>query len=78
VLKTLLPYLEVFDLRQKGVYSTIALAGTQFANDVNAVSLGSIWADAGLAFVYAACYATAALAIGLLLFQTRELGGAEG
>lgn len=78
VLKTVLPYLEVFDLKQKGVYSTIALAGTGFANDVNAVSLSSIWTDAGLSFVYAACYATAALALGLLLFQTRELGGAEG
>lgn len=78
LLKTVLPYLEVFDLREKGVYSTIALAGTGFANDVNAVSLASIWADAGLALVYAAFYATAALALGLLLFQTRELGGAEG
>jgi ABC-type transport system involved in multi-copper enzyme maturation permease subunit len=78
VIKTVLPYLQVFDLREKGVYATIALPGSIFANDRAAVTLGSIWGDAGLSFVYAAFYATAALAVGLLLFQTRELGGAEG
>lgn len=78
LLKTILPYLQVFDLREKGVYATIALKGSVFANDPSAVSLASIWGDAGLSFVYAAFYATAALAVGLLLFQTRELGGAEG
>jgi ABC-type transport system involved in multi-copper enzyme maturation permease subunit len=77
-IKTLFPYLEVFDLKQKGVHATIALPGSVFAGDTNAIPLSSIWADAGLATIYAACYATAALAIGLLLFQTRELGGAEG
>jgi hypothetical protein len=78
LLKTILPYLQVFDLREKGVYATIALKGSVFANDPSAVSLASIWGDAGLSFVYADFYATAALAVGLLLFQTRELGGAEG
>jgi ABC-type Na+ efflux pump permease subunit len=76
VIKSVLPYLEVFDLRQKGVYATLAYGG--FANDVNAISIWSIWADAGWSFVYALFYATAALAVGMLLFQTRELGGAEG
>jgi ABC-type transport system involved in multi-copper enzyme maturation permease subunit len=75
-IKSVLPYLEVFDLRQKGVYATLAWGN--FARDVNAIPLSSIWADAGLSFVYALFYATAALAVGLLLFQTRELGGAEG
>lgn len=78
VIKTVLPYLQVFDLREKGVYATIALPGSAYANDPAAVSLASIWGDAGLALIYAALYATAALAIGLLLFQSRELGGAEG
>jgi ABC-type transport system involved in multi-copper enzyme maturation permease subunit len=76
VIKSVLPYLEVFDLRQKGVYATLAYGG--FARDVNAIPIWSIWADAGMSFVYALFYATAALAVGMLLFQTRELGGAEG
>jgi hypothetical protein len=87
VLATVLPYLEVFDLREKSVYAKvkwndtflgIRLPSSGFAGDINAVWLSSIWADAGMSLFYAAAYATAALAVGLLLFESRELGGAEG
>ena len=73
-----LPFLETFDLRQKTVYSTIKLAGTMYANDPRGVTMGEIWAYTGVAALYAAAYAAFALAIGMWLFQTRELGGAEG
>lgn len=75
---TILPYLETFDLRQKTIYSRIALAGTQFANDVNAVPVADIWRYVGIATLYAAVYAVFSLSLGLLLFEGRELGGGEG
>lgn len=78
VLSDVVPYLEVFDLRQKTIYSRIALMGTQFASDVNAVSLPDIWKNVGIAFLYALAFTTFALSAGLLLFQNRELGGGEG
>ena len=78
VVGTVLPFLEVFDLRQKAIYSKIALAGTQFAADVNAVPLGDIWTYVFTAILYAIMYAAFALSLGMLLFQNRELGGAEG
>ncbi|HVT89044.1 MAG TPA: ABC transporter permease subunit [Tepidisphaeraceae bacterium] len=74
----LLPFLAVFDLRQKTVYDRIALPGTAFAADVNAVSLAEIWRYVGIAWLYALAYATFALSAGMLLFQSRELGGGEG
>jgi ABC-type transport system involved in multi-copper enzyme maturation permease subunit len=77
-ISNVLPYLETFDLRDKTVYSRIALEGTQFANDANAVQLATIWASTGTAVAYAAAYALFALSLGMLLFQTRELGGGEG
>lgn len=78
VLGNVLPFLEVFDLRQKTIYSRIALAATEFASDPNAVSMGDMWSYTGVAVLYAVFYATFALGIGMLLFQTRELGGGEG
>src|SRR5439155_1007893 len=78
LMSLLLPFLETFDLRQKTVYSTIKLAGTMYANDPRGVTMGEIWAYTGVAALYAAAYAAFALAIGMWLFQTRELGGAEG
>jgi ABC-type transport system involved in multi-copper enzyme maturation permease subunit len=74
----LLPFLETFDLRAKAIYSHVALAGTQFASDVNAVPVGEIWRYVGVAALYAAAYTAFALSIGMLLFQNRELGGGEG
>jgi hypothetical protein len=78
VIGTALPFLETFDLRQKTVYSRIALHGTGFAGDVNAVTLLEIWRYVGVAGLYAIAYAVFALALGMLLFQGRELGGGEG
>jgi ABC-type transport system involved in multi-copper enzyme maturation permease subunit len=77
-LSLVLPYLEVFDLRQKTVYSKIALAGTEFAHDINAVTPGQLWLYAAIALLYAAAYSALALTAGMWSFQTRELGGAEG
>jgi ABC-type transport system involved in multi-copper enzyme maturation permease subunit len=78
VISLVLPYLETFDLRQKTVYATIKLANTMYANDPRGVAMSEIWAYTGVAALYAICYAAFALAVGMWLFQTRELGGAEG
>jgi ABC-type Na+ efflux pump permease subunit len=78
VVSVVLPFLETFDIRQKTVYSPIALKGTQFVADVRSVSVGEIWKYVGIAAMYALCYAVFALSAGLFVFQSRELGGAEG
>lgn len=78
VVSTVLPYLAVFDQREKTVYQKIAISNTQFANQPDAVQLSTIWNLVGLAAIYALAYATFALAAGLWSFRTRELGGAEG
>jgi len=74
----ILPFLETFDLRQKTIYSRVALAGSEFAKDINAVPPADIWRYVAIATIYAIAYATFALAVGMLLFQNRELGGGEG
>lgn len=74
----LLPYLQTFDLRQLTVYREIAVPGTQFAHEMGAVSLGSIWLYVAIAAGYCIAYSAFALGAGMLLFETRELGGAEG
>jgi hypothetical protein len=76
VLSTFLPYLEIFDLNSATVYQKIAVAG--FANDPMAVHLSTIWKYVAFAFAYAVVYVFFALVAGLLLFENRELGGAEG
>ncbi len=73
-----LPFLQTFDLTDWTVYSTIKLAGTRFADTAGGVTLAAIWGYVGVATLYALAYATVALAAGMLLFQSRELGGAEG
>lgn len=78
LISLLLPYLETFDLRQKTVYSPIKLAGTMYASEPAGVTLGEIWSYTGVSAIYATCYAAFALAIGMLLFEGRELGGGEG
>ena len=76
VASKLLPYLETFDVRPLAIFKPLAVG--RFAADPNAVSLGVIWGYLGISAAYAICYATFALAVGMWLFQTRELGGAEG
>jgi hypothetical protein len=78
VISLVLPYLETFDDRQRTVYRRLAVAGTRFAEEFGAVPVSEIWKYAGISALYAACYAAFALAVGMWLFQTRELGGAEG
>ena len=78
LLSLLLPYLATFDLKQQTVYSKIKLAGTAFAQDINAVPLADIWKYVGAAGLNAIAYSIFALSVGMLLFSTRELGGAEG
>jgi hypothetical protein len=73
-----IPYLAVFDLRGPIIYHEIALPYTQFANAPNAITVGQILRYLGEAGAYGAFYATFALAVGMFLFQRRELGGAEG
>ena len=75
VLSSVLPFLEVFDLKRYAVYSTI---GMDLADTTRTVSYGFIWANVALSAVYAAFYAAFALLLGLLVFRNRELGGNEG
>ena len=78
VISLLLPYLEVFDLRQLTVYRPLAMWTTSYYNDPNAVPIGTVAGYLVVATLYAVTYATFALSAGMWLFQTRELGGAEG
>ncbi len=78
ILSLVLPYLETFDLRSLTVYSPIAIAGTEFAANPQAVQLSTIWGYFAIATLYGIFYAAFALAVGMWMFQTRELGGAEG
>lgn len=74
----LLPYLEMFDLRPMTVYRPIRLANTQFALDTSGFYLSTIWQNVATAAFYGFAYSVFALAIGMWMFQNRELGGAEG
>jgi ABC-type transport system involved in multi-copper enzyme maturation permease subunit len=81
VATTVVPFLQVFDFRQHTIYREVRVPGTQFMDVVrhpNAVDLGMIWGYFGVASLYALGFAIFALAAGLLLFENRELGGAEG
>ena len=76
-LSLLLPYLETFDLRPLTVYTPIRITST-YAGDPQGVFLGTIWAYVGVAVIYCVTYSVFALSAGMWMFQTRELGGAEG
>ena len=78
LMSLVLPYLAVFDLNDKTVLKHIAVPHTMFADEIGAVTLGEIWKYVGAAGLNAFCYAAFALAVGMLLFNSRELGGAEG
>jgi ABC-type transport system involved in multi-copper enzyme maturation permease subunit len=71
-----LPYLEAFDIRPLTIYRPLAAFG--FETDPNAVPLSTIVTYLGISTAYAIAYAIFALSVGMWLFQTRELGGAEG
>lgn len=76
VVRHVMPYLEAFDLKARTVHSHLAVA--DFASDPNSVPLSVIWKYLGLSGAYAVAFAAFALSVGMWLFQTRELGGAEG
>jgi ABC-type transport system involved in multi-copper enzyme maturation permease subunit len=78
VISLLLPYLETFDLKQKTVYAIVRIPHTIYEADVRGVTLGELWAYTGVATIYALAYTLFALAVGMWLFQSRDLGGAEG
>lgn len=76
--ETILPFLSVFDLRHLTVFKTIRLSGSIFATDDEGIFASQMWIGTAAAAGYAILYIIAALALGLLLFRNRELGGAEG
>jgi ABC-type transport system involved in multi-copper enzyme maturation permease subunit len=79
IFSTLLPYLEAFDVKPLiGGSSTKPLGMLRWATDPNAVPLSTIFGYLGVSAAYAVAYAVFALAVGMWLFQSRELGGAEG
>jgi ABC-type Na+ efflux pump permease subunit len=78
VIATVLPFLQVFDLRDLTVYRPIAVAGTSYAQNPSAVPPSTIWTYMLIAVAYGIAYVTFALSAGLWSFRTRELGGAEG
>ena len=76
LVRAVLPYLEAFDLKSKTIYGKLAVG--PFKQDPNAISLSIVGGYVGLSMLYAVFIVTFFLSIGLLMFQTRELGGAEG
>ena len=78
VISSVLPFLRVFDLRNKTVYTPIKLAGTMFEQNPAATEMYKIWIYVGIAAAYGIAYVVFALSAGMWSFRTRELGGAEG
>jgi ABC-type transport system involved in multi-copper enzyme maturation permease subunit len=76
LVSVLLPYLEAFDVRALTLYRPLAIY--RFASDPNAVEISTIVLYLLISAAYAVAYSVFALAVGMWLFQTRELGGAEG
>jgi ABC-type transport system involved in multi-copper enzyme maturation permease subunit len=73
----LLPFLQVFDLREHTVYGQMRVPGTHYAQ-IGTIGMGAVWGYVGIAVLYAIAFSTFALAAGMLSFSRRELGGAEG
>ncbi len=78
VVTTVLPFLRVFDLTDLTVYGTLKIAGTEFAADPNATTVGSLWIYVLAAAGYFACYVAFVLSLGYASFRSRELGGNDG
>jgi ABC-type transport system involved in multi-copper enzyme maturation permease subunit len=76
LVSVLLPYLEAFDVRALTLYRPLAIY--RFASDPNAVEISTIVLYLCISAAYAVAYSVFALSVGMWLFQTRELGGAEG
>jgi ABC-type transport system involved in multi-copper enzyme maturation permease subunit len=78
LLSLILPYLQIFDLRDLAIMQNVKVPGTAFMFDQRAVALSDLWEYVGIAAIFAFAYVTFVLTIGLRLLQTRELGGGEG
>jgi ABC-type transport system involved in multi-copper enzyme maturation permease subunit len=76
IVRSVLPALGIFDLRARTIHGTLAVK--QFASDPTATHVSTLWGYVGLSTAYAVAFAVFALSVGMWLFQTRELGGAEG
>jgi len=76
LISVLFPYLEAFDIRALTVHRPLAIY--RFASDPNAVEISTILTYLGISTAYAVAYSIFALSVGMWLFETRELGGAEG
>lgn len=73
-----MPFLQVFDIRQQAVLSPIAIPGTRWVEASNSVAPGTIWGLVAAGVLYGVCYAVFALGVGMYFFRNRELGGSEG
>jgi ABC-type transport system involved in multi-copper enzyme maturation permease subunit len=73
----LLPFLQIFDLREHTVYGQMRVPGTHFT-EIGTIAVSAVWGYVGIALLYAIAFSTFALAAGMLSFSRRELGGAEG
>ena len=78
VVNTVLPFLRVFDLNDRAIYSPVAVAGSQFADDPNAATVAGLWAYVGVAAGYFVAYTAFVLLVAAALFRRRDLGGNEG
>lgn len=76
LISIVLPYLETFDVRPLALNRKLKMGFA--ALDPNAIDLSTLFTYVGISALYTICYVTFALAVGMWLFQTRELGGAEG
>ena len=76
LVSVVLPYMEAFDVRPLTIHRHLAMF--EYANDPNAQPLGQIFGYLAISGGYAVIYTIFALSVGMWLFQTRELGGAEG
>jgi hypothetical protein len=72
-----LPFLQIFDLREHTVYGQMRVPGTHFYN-TGTIAVSAVWGYVGIALLYAIAFSTFALAAGMISFSRRELGGAEG
>ena len=50
----------------------------QFVSDPSATPISQIAGYLGLSLIYGIAFTVFALSVGMWMFQTRELGGAEG
>jgi hypothetical protein len=76
VLAVVLPYLKLFNMDGTTALGTIGVGS--YATDPSAVGPGELWLAVGASAAYAIAYAFTAMLAGMWLFQSRELGGAEG